>query len=547
MTLATSITVGNKKIPIPVTLADRLVNYLNPIKGNARYRERVRMAISGGYSGADKTRRANQSGNRNEMDADSAILPDLQTLRAQSQDLCRNNAIAAGAIKTNITKIVGTGLKVKSQIDRKILNVTDEQADQWERAAEREFRLATESKEIDAERHLPFSLYQALAFLKVLEDGDVFVNLPRFKRPGSPYLIKLQMIEAARICNKKFAADTPAMAGGVNKDKYGAPTKYHVLNRHPGNVHYAYLARKKDTDFSWQSLNAFGSDGSPLVLHLFDKVRPGQTRGVPYLTPVIELIKQLGRYTDAEVMAAVVTGMLTVFVTNETGTPDFGPAATQDNPDADPSKQVDTTGLELGYGSVVGLMNGETVDTTVSPGRPNTAFDGFVLAILRQIGVALELPFELLIKHFTASYSAAKAAFEEAWSYFRRRRQWLVISLCQPVYETVITEAVATGRLGAPGFFADPLVKKAWLGSQWDGDAPSQLDPKKEIDSAKARIEARITTRSEERARLVGGDWESTLPQMAREEKLLADNDLQPITAQSAVPAPTETETEGEK
>jgi len=526
MKLSKEITVDGKSVSVPVTLLDRVVNYFSPEKGGGRYRERVRLAMSGAYTGADKRRRANQLGSRRELSADSAILPDLPTLREESQHLCRNNAIAAGAIKTNITKVVGTGLYVKSQVDRDLLGMSDEQADQWERDAEREFRLATETKEIDSERQLSFSLFQGLVFLKALEDGDVFVNMPRFKRAGSPYTLKLQMIEAARVCNKDFVADSAEMAGGISKDKYGAPEKYHVLNVHPGNSSFAFLARNKK-QYKWSSLKSFGSDGDPLVLHLFDKVRPGQSRGVPYLSTVVELIKQLGRYTDAEVMAAVVTGMLTVFVTNETGSPNFGPAPTAENPDADPSLQVDTTGMELGYGSVVGLMPGEKIES-VNPGRPNTAFDGFVLAVLRQIGVALELPFEILVKHFTSSYSASRAAFEEAWDYFSRRRHWLVLSLCQPVYEAVISEAVAAGRLGAPGFFADPLIKKAWLGTLWTGDAPSQLDPKKEIDSAVARINARLSSRAEERARLIGGDWEAALPQIIREEKLLEENNLLP-------------------
>ncbi len=252
-----------------------------------------------------------------------------------------------------------------------------------------------------------------------------------------------------------------------------------------------------------------------------DKQRPGQARGVPYLAPVIELLKQLGRYTDAEVMAAVVSGMITVFVTNETGNPAFGPAPTQDNPDADPSLQVDTTGMELGYGSVVGLMPGEKIET-VNPGRPNAAFDPFVMAIMRQVGMALEIPFELLVKHFTASYSAARAALEEAWDYFNRRRHWLATMLCQPVYEAVIAEAVASGRLSAPGFFTDPMLRKAWLSSAWNGDAASQLDPVKEVEASRKRVELRISTRSEECARLTGGDWEAKLPQMVKEEIALA-------------------------
>ncbi|KJS02234.1 MAG: hypothetical protein VR65_06205 [Desulfobulbaceae bacterium BRH_c16a] len=519
MSLATSIKVAGKDIAVPITITDRVVDWFSPVAGARRYRQRVAMAMAGGYTGADRNRRANQKGRVREMDADSAILPDLVTLREESQHMLRNNAVAVGAVRTNITKVVGTGLKAKPQIDRQLLKLTPEQADAWEDAALREFLLATETREFDYERQLPFSLQQALIFEKALEDGDIFVNMPRLSRPGSPYKLKLQLIEAARVCNKDMAADSDRLAGGIGRDENGAPDRIHVLNAHPGN--WRLVPTHLKDRWQWQELSLFSKTGSPLCLHLFDKRRPGQSRGVPYLTPVVELIKQLGRYTDAEVMAAVVSGMMTVFVTNEQGAADFGPAPNIDNPDGDKTKQIDTTGLEMGYGTVIGLLPGEKI-STAAPGRPNVAFDPFVMAILRQIGIALELPFEILVKHFTASYSAARAALEEAWDYFLRRRHWLVTMLCQPVYEAVITEAVAMGRLSAPGFFADPLIRRAWLDTIWIGDAQSQIDPVKEIDAATARIEARISTREEERARLLGLPWEPIVPQIIKEEKLLA-------------------------
>ena len=519
--LSKKITLNKKEYDVPVTLVDQVINYFNPMAGAARYKTRVQVALSGGYQAADKKRRANQFGGPREMDADRAILPDLPTLREESLNLLRNSPIAAGVIKTNITKVVGTGLKARPQIDRDILRLTEDQAETWERAAEREFLLATETREFDVERKLPFSLLQGLAFLKSLEDGDVFANLPRISRTGSPYKVKMQLIEAARVCNAGGAKDTATLSGGVERDeKTGAPVKYHILNRHPGGV-LSYTARQKLT---WLKLDAFGKrTGSPLVLHLFDQSRPGQSRGVPYLAPVVEMIKQLGRYTDAEIMAAVVSGMLTVFVTSESGNARLGPAPTQDNPDGSPDNQVDTTGMELGYGSVLGLMPGETVES-VNPGRPNPAFDPFMLAVLRQIGAALEIPFELLVKHFTSSYSASRAALLEAWSYFNRRRHWLITLLCQPVYEAVITEAVATGRLKAPGFFTDPLIQKAWLGAIWTGDAQGQLDPLKEANAALKRVDdLKITTRDEECTAYNGTNWQKKIPRIIQNHKELRD------------------------
>lgn len=522
--LPASIRIAGRDLAVPLTLADHLVNWFDPAAGQRRYEARARMAaLAGGYASADRSRRANQQGWKRELDADSAIVPDLQALREDSQHLARNNPLAAGALKTNITKIVGCGLRVKPAIGRDLLHLDDEAADAWERAAEQEWLLATETPEIDLERELPFSQLQALIFLRVLEDGDVLVNLPQLRRPGSPYALKIQLIEAARVCNPDFAQDSDNLIAGVQKDATGAAAIYHVCNRHPGR-RWRYRDGRPVAR-TWTRLQAFGADGRPLALFLKDKQRPGQTRGVPYLAPVIELIRQLGRYTDAEVMAAVVSGMLTVFVYNESGSPDFGPAPNMYEPEGRRAKQQDPTGLELGYGSVLGLADGQRVET-VNPARPNTAFDPFFQAIVRQIGMCLELPFEVLIKHFTASYSAARAALLDAWDYFWRRRQWLATQLCQPIYDQIITEAVATGRLRAPGYFSDPAIRRAWLGARWDGDAPGEIDPLKAVQAARERVAMRLTTLDQEYSELIGGDHETIMPQIEKEQRWLRENGL---------------------
>lgn len=526
---------------------DRLINWLDPVRGMKRYRARAITAmsgnwISGGYSAraynaVDRTRRANQLGNKPELDAGSAILGDLSSLRSASQDMYRNNAVACGALNINVTKVVGRGLRAKANIDRQFLGLHDAAAEEWEQQAEREFQLATETREIDAERCHDFAGLQALAFLKTLEDGDVLVNLPRFARPGSPYLFKIQLIEAARLCNREGKADSERMVGGISIDQYGAPERFHVANRHPGNLR-GFLAGAHQK-MTWSDLAAFDTQGNPLALLLFDKRRPGQPRGVPYLAPVLENIKQLGRYTEAELMAAVVYGMLTVFITSESEqAADIGPAPNPANPDGERMKQDDTTGLEMGYGTVMALGKGEK-PLAINAARPNTGFDSFVASICKQIGMGLELPYEVLLRSFNASYSASRAALEEAWGYFQRRRQWLVTSFCQPVWEGILTEAVARGRLSAPGFFADPAIRRAWLRASWEGETQAQLDPVKEVDAAEKRIALKLTTRSEERANLVGGTaWEDMMPHYRREQELVGEVDN--ITAHAGLIVPAQ-------
>jgi|LGOV01.1.fsa_nt_gb lambda family phage portal protein len=498
---------------IKTTLLDKAIGYFAPVKGAQRLQARMAMAIAGGYTGARTDRRQTYNWGLRDSDADSAILGDLPTLRARSRDLERNAPLAAGAINTKVTSIVGTGLKPRAAIDRDILKgLTEEQADAWERAAEREFKLATSSADFDIERGHGFLASQALVLRGVLSAGDIFVNLPRKARPGNPYNLRINFIEADRVCNPDGKPDTATLVAGIDKDADGAPVRCHVTKHHPGNLRNA---KKRQ----WTPLEFYNKSGRCQVLHIYRKLRPGQTRGVPDLAPVIELLKQYSKYTDHEVQAAVVSSLFTVFVRNATGSPQIsmpavgGTSQTQD--------QIDTEGMELGAGSVVGLLPGEDI-TIADPNRPNTAAEAFLNAMAQQIGVAIELPVELLVKHFTSSYSASRAALLEAWRFFMTARTWLADQYCQPIWETVITEAVARGRLAAPGFFTDPLVRMAYLGCEWTGDAMGQLNPVQEVNAAKIKIETGLSTKSRETAALNGGDWERDEKQRAKEQKVEA-------------------------
>lgn len=465
------------------------------------------LAMAGGYTGASRSRRALSQWKPFGYDADSDILPDLATLRERSRDLIRNNPLAAGAIKTKVTNVIGSGLKLQSRIDRTVLNMTDEQADAWEAVAEREWRLFWDSKDCDASRTSNGDALTRLVYRQVKENGDVFIVLPRINRPGMPYGLKLQVVEADRVCNPNGAADTETICGGVEKDENGAPIRYHILNQHPGSFRIGRSAKK------WQAVPAFGGKlGLRNVLHVFSQDRPGQTRGVPDLAPVIEPLKQLDRYTEAELMAAVVSGMFTVFVETESGDPTFDLTSTATETNASASDDD----YKLGNGAIIGLAKGEKIHDT-NPGRPNAAYDPFVMSIFRQIGVALELPFEILIKHFTASYSAAQAAILEAWKYFTTERLWLASNFIQLIYEILMVEAVALGRVAAPGLLTDPIMRKAYLGTEWIGPARGQIDEKKEIEAAKMRVDMGVATLSEETSKLTGGDWEKKHQQSVKE------------------------------
>jgi lambda family phage portal protein len=492
---------------IESNVLDRVIEFFNPALGVERKRNRLILQMTGGgYKGASRKSRALSSWDYRDSSANAASVPDLPTLRARSRDLIRNNPLAAGAINTKVTNVVGSGLRLQSWIDHEYLGLTPEQADAWEKNAEREFRLWAMQKECDLARTVNFYDMQDLAFRSVLENGDVFALMTMWK-PNVPvtYRLAIQLIEADRVSNPNRQADTDDLCGGVELNPYGAPVAYHISDKHPGGF--------SGWAMTWTRIPAFGErTGRRNVLHLFRQLRINQCRGIPDLAPVIQPLKQLGDYTDAEVMAAVVSSLFTVFIKSESELGGFQPAEEVGGKTSDKD-------FKLGPAAMLRLAPNESIETT-NPGRPNEKFDPFVMAVLRQIGVGLELPFELLVKHFTASYSAARAALLEAWKFFQARRSWLAENFCQPIYEAWLTEAVATGRLSAPGFLKDPAIRAAYARALWIGPAKGQIDELKEVKAAELRVDMGISTLTEETAAYSGLSWEEIHAQRVKEHEM---------------------------
>lgn len=496
-----------------MNLIDKTIAVISPEKAFKRQIARKKLQImNSGYSnyGASTTKKSLKGWLWGGGSSKEDIEDNITILRQRSRDLYAGAPIATGAIKTLRTNVVGAGLVLKPQIDADFLKLNDEEAAKLEGTIEREFKLWAESVNCDFTRLNNFYELQQLAFMSQLMCGDSFALLPYNKRIGMPYDLRVQLIEGDRVCNPN---KNPSLniVQGVEFDDNGQIIAYHIANFHP-------LSTYNIKNYNWTRVEAFGSvTGRRNVLHLMESERIGQRRGVPIIAPVIEQLKQLGRYTEAELMAAVVSGMFTVFIESENSNDSrpFGEAI-------DEELQVDSedeNSYELAPGAIIALGEGEKAKET-NPGRPNTAFDGFVNSICSQIGSALEIPRDLLLKQFNASYSASRAALLEAWKMFKMKRIWLANDFCQPIYEEWLSEAVAKGRIYAPGFFDDPIIKKAYCNAEWNGPSQGQLDPVKEANAAVMRVENGFSTRAKETVELTGGDFAQNNRQRLKEEKM---------------------------
>ena len=517
-----------------MNIIDKFVEAVNPSAALRRQNDRIKLELirsfkNSGYdeSGASRNKNSMRGWLASSKSPQEDIDRNIPILRQRSRSLYMSAPLAVSAIKTNRTNIVGEGLRLKSTIDAAFLRMTPEAAAEWQRNTEREFELWADSKFCDSTRVNNFYEIQQVACLSWLMNGDACA-LVEYERPtpAFPYGLRVHLIEADRVSTPHTSGTavnlyaTESTTGnrifnGVEVTDAGRVVAYHICSTYPNSQ---LRAAKK-----WQRVKAFGDKtGTPNVLMIFEAERAEQYRGVPYLAPVIESLKQLTRYGEAEMMAAVINGFFTVFITSEGNTGEMGFTGVLDDEDR---VSDDDLKYELGPGMVNVLKPGEKIDIADSK-RPSSNFDAFTTALAKYVGAALEIPVELLIKSFNSSYSASRAALLEAWKAFRMKRKWLAADFCQPLYEIFLTEAIANGRIKAPGFFLDPAIKKAYCRAQWNGPAPGMLDPVKEATAAEKRIAIGVSTRQRESIEMTGTDFDANVAQLARENQLMKEAGL---------------------
>ena len=451
----------------------------------------------------------------------------LFTLRQRSRQLYMESPIARSAIDTQLINVVGPGLAVKPRPKFKLLGMDRDAAREWEEITAQEFSLWADTRHCDATAVNNFFELQGLALVSWLMSGDAIAlidNVP--VTPYMPYGLRIHLIESDRVTNPNTTAfsgltgqiwyntkNGNRVYNGVEIDKNGAIVAYHVANFYPNSF------VPMMTDRKWARVDAFDSEtGMENVIHVMYSERPEQYRGVPLLAPVIEAVKQVTRYQDAELVSSVVQSFFTAFIRTEvpTGGMPFESSVPEE-------ARVDNSPVnyELGPGTVNRLGTNESVEFA-NPSHPSGNFDAFMTSISKFIGAAVGVPYELLLKSFNASYSASRASLLEAWKGFKTRRAWFARDFCQPIYEQFLAEAVARGRIQAPGFFDDPGIRKAWCHAEWNGPSQGQIDPLKEVMAEQMKVANGFTDYEKATTELTGGNWEQNMENILRENPQIA-------------------------
>jgi lambda family phage portal protein len=394
---------------------DRAIGAVAPGTALRRLRQRQALGLmQRAYEGARAGRRT-EGWVTGASGANTEIAPALPRLRERSRDLVRNNPYAAKAVNALVSNLVGTGIVPRARAKRATAARLADQL--WLSFASR----------CDADGMTDFGGLQALIVRSMAESGEVLVRFrDRRVEDALPVPLQLQVLEPDHLDSAKTGelADGGFIIQGIEFDAVGRRRSYWLFPTHPGEARGMSLVSRPVP--------------ARQVLHLYERLRPGQVRGVPWFAPVILKLRDLDDYDDAELMRKKIEACFAAFVTGAQDEDTLGKA------------QMTRAGDRIEAfepGMIEYLEPGK--DVKFATPSANGGYAEYMRLQLHALAAGVGLTYELLTGDLSqVNYSSIRAGLIE----FRRRMealQWQVIvpGLCQPVWTRFVELAQAPGKL----------------------------------------------------------------------------------------------------
>jgi lambda family phage portal protein len=467
--------------------------------------------------------------------ADGDILPQKELADARSRDISRNDGIIGGAITHRKDNIVGSQYLLNSKPEYKILGLDETWAEEFQEEVEAKFSLTAESNNnwLDASRHNTFTEMVRMSVGVHMVGGEVLYSSEWITDRLRPCGTAIQFIDLDRLSTPIGMNESRFLKGGVALDNYGAPLGYHIRKSHPGDwtsVDYA----------KWKYVPAYKSWGRLQIGHIFEQLRPEQTRAVSELVSILSELASTKKFRKIVLQNAVVNATYAATIESEMPTEAVYQALGGGNLSA-----ADVSASIAGYAS--GYMNsvlaytgakGHRIDGVKIPHLfPGTklnlrpAANGgplgteFETSLLRYIAASLGISYEQLAKDFSkTNYSSARAAMSETWKFMQSMKKIVADRFATSVYTLWLEEMIGRGEITSMSRKAPPfwhgINKEAYSACTWIGASRGQIDELKETQAAVLRIKYNLGSYESELGRL-GIDWRKHFAQRERENKMM--------------------------
>ena len=378
-----------------------------------------------------------------------------EKLRQYARYLEENHDIFCSVLDDLVNNIIGDGVRVAPMVR----NRDGSLAEDYNRQLGELYDEWSDSPDVTGEYSA--ATMQRLMARSMFRDGEVFeqyVNGDSFNyRTRVPFAVELLESDFVPY---DFADDRQRIVHGIERNRWGAPSAFHIYIDHPGNFSLATLRdRRKAT----RRVSA-----ARVKHHKFVR-RLHQSRGVSIAHAVISRLRDLKDYEESERIAARVAASMTAFI-EKTSEYQTSLAGGMHSNGERPT--------EMSSGMIFDLLPGEKV-ATIKSDRPNSQLQPFRDAMLRAVAGGTGTRYSAISKDYNGTYSAQRQELVEATVNYRAHFQHIVRSGERPRWRRFV-ESVAFTGIAPPG----PAIDLATL-FRVDHYAPPLpwIDPKKEAEA----------------------------------------------------------------
>lgn len=475
---------------------DRLIAVFAPGLGLKRTQTRATLdqinALSGGKGGYDAAKLNRLTKGRRGSSQTENDIPrgQMAVLRNQAWDLYRNNPTARKIVRTLEAKVIGRGLTPNSQAKKSgeaFTKFRDRARELWEAM---DGRIDWRGRPGNGGQC--FVDLSKAALRGTMLGGEV---LTRF-RVANPEKTKLPPLRLQHIhaCRLDESLDGDNIFSGIELDKEARRVAYHILDHHPADKSATIKSRKiKAAD----------------IVHLFKQEDIDQIRGTPWFAAAMLTMRDTGDYEHTEMVAANMAACVVMGYRLAPGQEQFGPTPsnTNDLTDADGN-----TITHMQPGMMVNMGAGGELQG-FDPGRPNAAIGEFIGHMMRKQAAAVPgvKGSTLTMDYRRSSFASEKSADNDIWPEIEDLQDWFAQNFCQPIYERLVTEAVASGWFDgvvtAEEFSAN---REQLLKTRWQGPVARSINPTDDAEAAMTRVRNGTSTPQREAA-LLGRNWQELL------------------------------------
>ncbi len=427
-----------------------------------------------------------------ERSADQELSAAINTMRARSRDLARNNAYMRRYLQLLQSNVIGkSGVSYQS----KALDTTGNLDMQGNQAVEAAFKAWSRLGNCTVDGKMSFIDAQKMVMEGLARDGEVFI----IKHRGASFhdSFALEFIEPDQIDEKRTVklSNGNQVRMGVELDKFRRPVAYHLLSNHPGDYDYATKAASpKHVRIPAEN-----------VIHIYMPRRAGQTRGEPWAASALASIKMLDGWREASIVAARMGASKMGFFTSPSGDGFMAD-------DMDGNVPI----MDASPGTFHQLPTG--VDfKAFDPQYPTSEFDSFHKAVLKGIASALGVSYTSLANDLEAtSYSSIRQGALEERDFYQNTQSFMIDHFIRPVFDAWLGAAMEVDSFGIPVRQFDKFSNAAeFRGRSWNW-----VDPQKEMNAAISGLNAGILS-LQDVASNYGKDTEELLTQIARDKALM--------------------------